>query len=69
VSVWLIKGVLTSEETAMLSDYLSKLARFYHTHIHVEDQFIFKQARQLLNEEELKKIGSEMAARRNIKTA
>jgi hemerythrin-like domain-containing protein len=63
---WLDAGSLDAAQTAHLAQVLRDLREMYRKHIAVEDQQVFPLAGKVLNEQQLAKIGKEMADRRGL---
>jgi hemerythrin-like domain-containing protein len=63
---WIGEGELDGGAAAELQDDVRALQQMYREHIAVEDEQVFPQAARLLSPEQLRVIGSEMAARRGI---
>jgi uncharacterized protein (DUF2249 family) len=61
---WIDSGTLA--DTPRLVQVLDELTRLYQRHLRVEDKELFPLAAQLLNKEQLVRLGNEMAARRGI---
>ena len=60
----LSNGSLPPGEAEQLTATLRRLRELYRRHIEAEDQIVFPLARQALSDEQLRRVGSEMAARR-----
>jgi hemerythrin-like domain-containing protein len=65
-SRWLEQGTLCGEGTARLENELRALRLFYAAHIEVEDHELFPLAAGVLDAEEIKATGREMASRRGV---
>ncbi len=63
---WLKDGTLLPDEVSRLDELLQALEELYRRHIDVEDNEVFKLAGEVLQQDELRKIGHEMALRRGI---
>jgi hemerythrin-like domain-containing protein len=64
VRQWLERGVLDLDAASDLRARLSALNAIYREHIGVEDRELFPTAARVLSAEQVREIGSEMAARR-----
>ena len=69
VRQWLEDGALATARTAELQERLARLRTLYERHIRLEDQELFPAAARLLDAEQLRAIGREMAERRNLRPA
>ena len=67
VRQWLNAGTLAPAESAELGERLSALRTLYRRHIAVEDRDLFPAAARLLDEDQTRQIGREMAARRGVR--
>ena len=63
---WLDEGRLSGGDPAALRHHLAALQALYRTHIAVEDDQLFPAAARVLDDEALREIGCEMAARRGL---
>jgi hemerythrin-like domain-containing protein len=63
---WINGGRLTEPQTARLLELLTTLRETYRRHIAVEDNEVFPLAGRLISEEELTRVGREMATRRGL---
>jgi hemerythrin-like domain-containing protein len=63
---WLADDGLPADVTNELREHLSALQALYQRHIEVEDREIFPAAKRILNRVQIERIGSEMAARREV---
>lgn len=63
---WLEEGQLSQINLQCFSELLSKLSIIYNRHIHDEETVVFPLAERLLPELEIRQIGREMAARREV---
>lgn len=63
---WLSVGSLAPVQVRRLENLLEMLEGLYARHIDVEDNQVFRLAAEVLDEEELEKIGREMAQRRGV---
>jgi hemerythrin-like domain-containing protein len=61
---WLDRGRLEPSDVSELAKRLSELHRIYRAHIAVEDGELFPAAARVLSADDLRAIGTEMAARR-----
>ena len=64
---WLDTGRLGDDRALELRDRLARLQDLYARHIAVEDRELFPAAARLLDAGEIRQIGQEMAARRNLR--
>ena len=64
---WLASGSLAAGELAQLRTALDELKNIYDRHIAIEDEQVFPLAKKALADDEQKKVGEEMAARRGAK--
>jgi hemerythrin-like domain-containing protein len=64
---WLEDDRLVPEHVAELRAHLARLAALYRRHISIEDQELFPAAGRLLDSTQLREIGREMAARRDVR--
>lgn len=69
VRQWLAAGRLSETDTAGLRDLLTRLQALYRRHIAIEDREVFPAASHALDGAQITEIGSEMAARRNVRAA
>ena len=63
---WIELGSLSAPQTQALSRVLQSLREMYRRHIEVEDHEIFPLAGQVLSEEQLARLGEQMARRRGL---
>lgn len=63
---WIQHGSLRPTEGARLAQLLADLVQLYRRHIALEDQQIFPLAGQVLNVEQLRQVGLQMAQRRGV---
>jgi hemerythrin-like domain-containing protein len=68
VQRWLAEDHLSPSETRELRERLAQLKHLYQRHIMVEDEELFPAAARLLDAAQLRQIGREMAARREIRS-
>lgn len=61
---WLKENSLPASDVASLTETLTALQQTYSRHIHIEDHEIFPLAAKILNNDQLKEVGREMASRR-----
>ena len=66
---WLEDGALASARTAELQERLARMRLLYERHIRLEDEELFPAAARLLDPEQLRAVGREMAERRNLRPA
>jgi hemerythrin-like domain-containing protein len=69
VGQWLRDNELGSADLEELRNHLARLETLYQRHIAVEDQEVFPAAARVLNPSQILEIGSEMAARRRVRSA
>jgi hemerythrin-like domain-containing protein len=65
---WLAEDCLSSSEARELRERLARLQDLYQRHIRIEDQELFPAAARVLDRAQLRQIGREMAARRQIRS-
>lgn len=65
---WLAEDCLSPSEARELRERLARLQVLYQRHIRVEEQELFPAAARVLDSEQLRQIGREMAARRQIRS-
>lgn len=63
---WLDRGSLSVADASRLAEMVGKLSLIYHHHIHQEETEVFPLAQQVLSEPEIRAIGREMSARRQV---
>jgi hemerythrin-like domain-containing protein len=63
---WIEVGSLADVQRQTLAKLLDELVALYQRHIDLEDHVIFPLAAEVLNPEQLEKVGKEMAGRRGI---
>lgn len=63
---WLKEGSLSASDAAGLEQELARLQDIYWGHIAVEDNEVFPLASRLLNEDQIRVVGREMATRRGL---
>ena len=63
---WLAASALKLDEEDQLERALRRLEALYVEHIRIEDRWLFPLAAKLLEPEELKAVGAEMARRRGL---
>ena len=68
VQRWLAEDCLSPSEARELRARLARLQVLYQRHITVEDQELFPAAARVLDSAQLRQIGREMAARREIRS-
>ena len=68
VQRWLAEDCLSPSEARELRARLARLQVLYQRHITVEDQELFPTAARVLDSAQLRQIGREMAARREIRS-
>jgi hemerythrin-like domain-containing protein len=68
VQRWLAEDCLSPSEARELRARLVRLQVLYQRHITVEDQELFPAAARVLDSAQLRQIGREMAARREIRS-
>ena len=68
VQRWLAEDRLSPSEGRELRERLAQLQILYQRHIMVEDQQLFPTAARVLDNAQLRQIGREMAARRQIRS-
>ena len=66
VQRWLAEGGLRRSDATELRERLAQLQMLYQRHIKVEDQELFPAAARVLDKAQLREIGREMAARRQL---
>ncbi|MGE0705434.1 MAG: hemerythrin domain-containing protein [Vicinamibacterales bacterium] len=64
---WLAEDHLSPSEARELRERLAQLQRLYQRHIMVEDEELFPAAARVLDGAQLRQIGREMAARRQLR--
>jgi hemerythrin-like domain-containing protein len=64
---WLQDGTLAKEVSAKMIAALQQLMSIYQQHINLEDNRLIPAAAKILTPEEIREIGREMAARRDVK--
>jgi len=64
---WLAQGQLPQAELDELMTLLNRLQQMYTRHIQIEDTSLFPAARRMLSEDQVRKIGREMAERRGLR--
>ncbi len=67
VQRWLAEDCLPPSEARELRERLAQLQALYQRHIIVEDQELFPAAARVLDRTQLRQIGREMAARRQVR--
>jgi hemerythrin-like domain-containing protein len=65
---WLAAGSLLPAELASMRTALGELKKIYDRHIAIEDEQVFPLAKKMLDADEQKAVGEEMASRRGAKT-
>jgi hemerythrin-like domain-containing protein len=65
---WLAEDHLSLAEARKLRERLAQLQQLYQRHITVEDKELFPAAARVLDTAQLRQIGREMAARRQIRS-
>jgi hemerythrin-like domain-containing protein len=65
---WLAENALPPQQVAELREHLAGLQALYERHITVEDQEVFPTAKRLLDAGQIREIGREMAARRDVRS-
>jgi hypothetical protein len=65
---WLDQNRLAPSDATELRERLTGLQALYQRHIMVEDQRLFPAAARALDDAQLRQIGEEMAARRDIRS-
>jgi hemerythrin-like domain-containing protein len=68
VERWLAEDCLRPPDARELRERLAQLQALYQRHIKVEDEELFPAAAQVLDRTQLRQIGREMAARRQIRS-
>ena len=68
VQRWLVEDSLRPSDAMELRERLVRLQALYQRHIMVEDQELFPAAARVLDNAQLRQIGREMAARRQIRS-
>ena len=63
---WIEEGCLSEAESNRFAEKIGKLSMIYHRHIHHEEIDVFPLATRLLREPEIRAIGREMEARRQV---
>jgi hemerythrin-like domain-containing protein len=63
---WLRTGALAAGQLAAMRQALQRLDTMYQSHIQLEDSQVFPLAGEVLEAEELQRVGQEMAARRGV---
>jgi hemerythrin-like domain-containing protein len=63
---WLTAGSITAQELAEFRSAVSQLAAMYRHHIEIEDRELFPLAQRVLNADQKREIGREMAQRRGV---
>jgi hemerythrin-like domain-containing protein len=66
---WLEQGTLDADRTRELRGHLAALALIYRDHIAIEDRELFPSAARLLTADQVREVGREMAARRQVTRA
>jgi hemerythrin-like domain-containing protein len=64
---WVANDHLLQSEIEELRERLARLEALYRRHIAIEDQQVFPAAARVLDHAQLKQIGNEMAARRDVR--
>lgn len=65
--MWLECGLLSKAESARFSDLVAELVELYRAHIAVEEGELFPVAAAVLEQQQCKAMGGEMAARRGLR--
>ena len=63
---WLENGRIPPNDVKQLRDRLAHLQALYRRHIAIEDREVFPAAARVLDREQIDRIGTEMAARRQV---
>lgn len=66
---WMKEGTLAREPSAELRSLLTQLRAIYHEHIRAEDTEVFPLASRILSPADLAAVGSEMRARRGLRSS
>ena len=64
---WLSQGHLSVNQRRRFTECVAELTVLYQEHIRIEDEELFPLAATILDEQSIKEIGEEMAARRGLK--